>query len=212
MELKKGETIMIDAALHLPASFLHEAFSDRSGVPLDFFELYHRGKRLEGEAALSSWGVEKDSTIEVKMRGRGGMPSQGNSPSDHRSGPQSSRPNAASAPSARCSRVPPLPQVACLGAALEMRVAHRSRRVAPVEEASDAAAAAVSNANAAGSNALSRSQLMMTSGKSRTGGKALLSAAGSASAAPSPEAADSGAAAVSSTPQANINPNPNLNR
>ena len=146
---------MIDAALHLPASFLHEAFSDRSGVPLDFFELYHRGKRLEGEAALSSWGVEKDSTIEVKMRGRGGMPSQGNSPSDHRSGPQSSRPNAASAPSARCSR-----------------------RVAPVGEASDAAAA-VSNANAAGSNALSRSPLI-------------------ASAAPSPEAADSGAAAESS--------------
>ena len=72
MELKKGETIMIDAALHLPASFLHEAFSDRSGVPLALFELYYRGKRLEGEAALASLGVEKGSTIEVKMRGRGG--------------------------------------------------------------------------------------------------------------------------------------------
>jgi len=63
---------MIDAALHLPASFLREAFSDRSGVPLDVFELYYRGKRLEGEAALASWGVVKGSTIEVKMRGRGG--------------------------------------------------------------------------------------------------------------------------------------------
>ena len=72
MELKKGETIMIDAALHLPVSFLHEAFSDRSGVPLALFELYYRGKRLEGEAALASLGVEKGSTIEVKMRGRGG--------------------------------------------------------------------------------------------------------------------------------------------
>ena len=74
MELKKGETIMIDAALHLPAAFLHEALSNRSGLPLDHFELYYRGKRLEGEAALSSWGIEKDSTIEVKMRGRGGGP------------------------------------------------------------------------------------------------------------------------------------------
>ena len=74
MELKKGETIMIDAALHLPAAFLHEVFSNRSGLPLDHFELYYRGKRLEGEAALSSWGIEKDSTIEVKMRGRGGGP------------------------------------------------------------------------------------------------------------------------------------------
>ena len=75
MELKKGETIMIDAALHLPAAFLHEALSNRSGLPLDHFGLYYRGKRLEGEAALSSWGIEKDSTIEVKMRGRGGGPS-----------------------------------------------------------------------------------------------------------------------------------------
>ena len=63
---------MIDATLHLPASLLHEAFSDRSGVPLNFFELYYRGKRLEGEAALASWGVGKGATIEVKMRGRGG--------------------------------------------------------------------------------------------------------------------------------------------
>ena len=86
MELKKGETIMIDAALHLPAAFLHEALSNRSGLPLDHFELYYRGKRLEGEAALSSWGIEKDSTIEVKMRGRGGGP--GTSSDGGRFGPR----------------------------------------------------------------------------------------------------------------------------
>ena len=91
MELKKGETIMIDAALHLPASFLHEAFSDRSGVPLDFFELYYRGKRLEREAALASWGVGKGSTIEVKMRGRGGTSNQkGKQPQEPEEGPSSS--------------------------------------------------------------------------------------------------------------------------
>jgi hypothetical protein len=80
VELKKGETIMIDAALHLPASFLHEAFCDRSGVPLGFFELYYRGKRLEGETALMSWEVDKGSTIEVKMRGRGGTSNRGKQP------------------------------------------------------------------------------------------------------------------------------------
>ena len=74
MELKKGETIMIDVALHLPAACLHEAFSNRSGFPPHHFELYYCGKRLEGKAALSSWGIAKDSTIEVKMRGRGGAP------------------------------------------------------------------------------------------------------------------------------------------
>ena len=68
---------MVDASLHLPSSFLHKAFSDRSGVPPGFFELYYRGKQLEGTVALSNWGVEKDSTIEVKMRGRGGMTSLG---------------------------------------------------------------------------------------------------------------------------------------
>ena len=72
VELKKGETIMIEAALHLPAACLHEAFCDRSGVPPDHFELYYRGKRLESEASLSSRGVDKDATIEVKMRGLGG--------------------------------------------------------------------------------------------------------------------------------------------
>ena len=76
MELKKGETIMTDAALHLPAAFLHEAFSNRSGVPPANFELYYRGTQLEGEAALASWGVGKDATIEVKMRGRGGVGDQ----------------------------------------------------------------------------------------------------------------------------------------
>ena len=73
MELKKGETILTDAALHLPAACLHEAFSKRSGVPPGHFELYYRGKRLGGGEALASWGVGKDATIEVKMRGRGGM-------------------------------------------------------------------------------------------------------------------------------------------
>ncbi len=82
VELKKGETVMINIALHLPVTFLREAFNDLSGVPLDNFELYYRGKRLEGEAALSSWGVGKDSTIEVKMRGRGGMPRQGSPSGD----------------------------------------------------------------------------------------------------------------------------------
>ena len=87
VELKKGETIMTDAVLHLPASFLHEAFSNRSGVPLEHFELYYRGKRLEGEAALASWGIGKGSTVEVKMRGRGGADKQPQKPDE---GPSSS--------------------------------------------------------------------------------------------------------------------------
>ena len=73
MELKKGQTIMVDANLQQPSSALHEDVSERSGLPADTFELYHGSKRLEGQAVLGSWGVEKDSLIEVKTRGRGGM-------------------------------------------------------------------------------------------------------------------------------------------
>ena len=73
MELKKGQTIMVDANLQQPSSALHEDVSKRSGLPADTFELYHGSKRLEGEAVLGSWGVEKGSLIEVKTRGRGGM-------------------------------------------------------------------------------------------------------------------------------------------
>eukprot|EP00964_Phaeocystis_antarctica_P048860 scaffold28298_cov68-Phaeocystis_antarctica.AAC.2 len=68
---------MVDATLKQSSSVLHEDVSDRSGLPADTFELYYGGKRLEREATLSSREVGKDSTIEVKMRGRGGMPGVG---------------------------------------------------------------------------------------------------------------------------------------
>eukprot|EP00964_Phaeocystis_antarctica_P041693 scaffold23854_cov54-Phaeocystis_antarctica.AAC.2 len=73
VEIQKGQTIMVDANLQQPSGALHEDVSERSGLPADTFELYHGSKRLEGEAVLASWGVEKDSLIEVKTRGPGGM-------------------------------------------------------------------------------------------------------------------------------------------
>eukprot|EP00964_Phaeocystis_antarctica_P112519 scaffold76662_cov48-Phaeocystis_antarctica.AAC.1 len=68
---------MVDANLQQPSGALHKDVSERSGLPADTFELYHGSKRLEDEAVLASWGVEKDSLIEVKTRGRGGMHSGG---------------------------------------------------------------------------------------------------------------------------------------
>ena len=72
MELKKGQTIMMNVDLDMSAAILHDAVSNRSGMPPEGFAIYYQSKQLEGEAALSSWGVEKDATIEVKTRGRGG--------------------------------------------------------------------------------------------------------------------------------------------
>ena len=72
MELKKGQTLMVDANLQRPPGALHENVCNRSGLPADTFELYYGSRRLDGEAMLANWGVEKDSLIEVKTRGRGG--------------------------------------------------------------------------------------------------------------------------------------------
>ena len=79
MELKKGQTLMVDANLQQPPCALHENVCNRSGLPADTFELYYGSKRLDGEAVLANWGVEKDSLIEVKTRGRGGVHGGGGS-------------------------------------------------------------------------------------------------------------------------------------
>ena len=63
---------MVDVDLQMPAAILHEVVSNRSGMPPEGFALYYQSKQLEGEATLESWGVVKESTIEVKTRGRGG--------------------------------------------------------------------------------------------------------------------------------------------
>jgi len=65
--------------LDMPAAILHEAVSNRSGMPLEGFALYYRSKKLEGEVALSSWQVGKNAIIEVKTRGRGGVKEAGSS-------------------------------------------------------------------------------------------------------------------------------------
>ena len=63
---------MVDANLQQPPGALHKNVCNRSGLPADTFELYYGSRRLDGEAVLANWGVEKDSLIEVKTRGRGG--------------------------------------------------------------------------------------------------------------------------------------------
>ena len=72
MELKKGQTIMIDVDLQASADTFHEIVSSHSGLPHNLLGLYYQSKPLVGEATLSSCGVKKDAAIEVKTRGRGG--------------------------------------------------------------------------------------------------------------------------------------------
>ena len=80
MELKKGHTIMMAVDLQMRAEIFQEAISNRAGLPHDKFALYYQSKQIEGEAMLRSYGIGKDATIEVKFRGRGGMPMGGDDP------------------------------------------------------------------------------------------------------------------------------------
>ena len=80
MELKKGQTIMMAVDLQMRAEIFQEAISNRAGLPHDKFALYYQSKQIEGEAMLRSYGIGKDATIEVKFRGRGGMPMGGDDP------------------------------------------------------------------------------------------------------------------------------------
>ena len=86
MELKKGHTIMMAVDLQMRAEIFQEAISNRAGLPHDKFALYYQSKQIEGDAMLRSYGIGKDATIEVKFRGRGGMPMGGDDPAPKRDG------------------------------------------------------------------------------------------------------------------------------
>ena len=64
--------MMLYVDLQMCARTLLEAVSNRSRMPPGAFSLYYQSKQLEGGAALSSWGLQKNAVIELKTRGPGG--------------------------------------------------------------------------------------------------------------------------------------------
>ena len=61
---------MVDASPTMTAARLSQVVATQTGVPLDFFTLYHGSKPMCG--TLEESGVAFGSTVELKIRGRGG--------------------------------------------------------------------------------------------------------------------------------------------
>jgi hypothetical protein len=70
-----GKTIQINIALTSTVAQLKAAIALKENVPVDQQRLLFAGKQMEDTAVLSDLGVEKDSTIHLVMRLRGGVSS-----------------------------------------------------------------------------------------------------------------------------------------
>jgi hypothetical protein len=62
VELKKGQTLMVDANLQRPPCALHKNVCNRSGLPADTFELYYGSKRLHRRGAAAGERVAAGHT------------------------------------------------------------------------------------------------------------------------------------------------------
>ena len=66
-----GRTIMVDASPTMPLLQLQRIVAVRTGVSIGSFSLYHCGHPMSG--TMWERGVSSGSTIELKLRGRGGV-------------------------------------------------------------------------------------------------------------------------------------------
>ena len=73
----QGSVMMVDASPTATTESLVGVVAARASVPLDAFRLYHASRPLRDHARLSELCIRSGSSIEMKMRGRGGGDSGG---------------------------------------------------------------------------------------------------------------------------------------